>query len=87
MSAKNSQPNFPSYSNPCKENSLNRLFQEQQKITFYSAFLKKTLTGTLLKRLTNSCVVDVSACELLSKRERELVNNKLVISYQVIEIL
>lgn len=87
MPAKSNQPNFPLYSNPCKENSLNRLFKEEQQVKFYSTLFKKTLTGTLLKRLTNSCVIDVSACDMMTKRERELLNHKLIIPYQLIEIV
>lgn len=84
MTSKNTLSHFSSYPKQFQENSLNTTFCEGQKITCFSYALDTSVTGILIKRLTNSCIVDISTCQTIDERERKTLNNKIVVAYQAI---
>ncbi|MBP1046882.1 hypothetical protein I6N96_11440 [Enterococcus sp. BWM-S5] len=65
-----------------QETSVNQQFSEGQAVSFYSELLCLPLQGTLLKKYTNSCLIDISDCSELAITSREKYNSRLVINYK-----
>ncbi|MBL1223649.1 DUF2187 domain-containing protein [Enterococcus sp. BWR-S5] len=67
-----------------QETSVNQRFSEGQTLSFYSELLHSSLQGILLKKYTNSCLIDISGCHELTIASREKYNSRLVINYKMI---
>ncbi|MGC6767316.1 DUF2187 family protein [Enterococcus sp. LJL51] len=67
-----------------QETSINQNYKEGQMITFYSELFNSSIHGILSKKYTNSCLVDISACQELSRENREKYNYKIVVNYKKI---
>ncbi|MDR0921286.1 MAG: YkvS family protein [Lactobacillales bacterium] len=80
----NGRSQVPSYLTLFQETSINCNFFKGQEISFFSEQFQETLTGTVMKRYTNSCLVDISECENVSEQNRTLMNNRIIISYKAI---
>lgn len=67
-----------------QETSVNQQFAEGQTVSFYSELLCSSLVGVLLKKYTNSCLIDISDCNELTISSREKYNSRLVVNYKMI---
>lgn len=65
-----------------EENEVNSQFQNGQILSFYSEFFNSEIQGTVLKKYTNSCLVDISINKALNKRDIEHLNSRMIISYK-----
>lgn len=68
-----------------RENEYNLQFSIGDKIDFHFSEDRFFLSGTIIKKYTNSCLVDISQSFILSEKELEFYNGKVVINYKKIE--
>lgn len=68
-----------------RENEYNLQFSIGDKINFLFNEDHFFLSGTIVKKYTNSCLVDISKTIVLSEKELEFYNGKVVINYKKIE--
>lgn len=68
-----------------RENEYNLQFGIGDKIDFLFNEDRFFLSGTIIKKYTNSCLVDISKAIVLSEKELEFYNGRVVINYKKIE--
>ncbi|WP_086350077.1 hypothetical protein [Candidatus Enterococcus clewellii] len=67
-----------------QETAVNQQFLEGEKVAFYSELLSTSLHGILLKKYTNSCLIDISSSTEITRSNKEKYNSRLVINYKMI---
>lgn len=67
-----------------QETPANQQFVEGQAVSFYSELLNASLQGVLLKKYTNSCLIDISSSTEIPVTSIEKYNSRLVINYKKI---
>lgn len=65
-----------------EENDINNQFEDGQILFFYSDFFNSEIQGTVLKKYTNSCLVDISMNDSINKRDLEHLNSRMIIAYK-----
>lgn len=68
-----------------RENEYNRQFIVGDKIDFLFSNDTVYLSGAIIKKYTNSCLVDISQDLALSREDVDLYNGKVVVNYKKIE--
>lgn len=68
-----------------RENEYNRQFIVGDKIDFLFSNDTVYLSGAIIKKYTNSCLVDIRQDLALSREDIDLYNGKVVVNYKKIE--
>ncbi|WP_242550885.1 DUF2187 domain-containing protein [Enterococcus hulanensis] len=82
---KNSRQAIPSSIMEVRENTYNMQFIVGDAVDFLFNEGKNALSGTVLKKYTNSCLVDISQDSRLTKDEIDQYNQKVVVNYKKIK--
>ncbi|GCF94369.1 hypothetical protein NRIC_22600 [Enterococcus florum] len=75
----------PAFLMEVKENSYNTQFLVGDQITFAFAEASRQLKGTVMKKYTHSCLVDISQDSTLSETEITAYNGKVIVNYKWIQ--
>ncbi|MGM0214442.1 DUF2187 family protein [Enterococcus sp. AZ109] len=65
-------------------NQYNQQFSVGDQVAFSIQEDTVQLAGTVLKKYTNSCLIDISQTTALNKREQEIYNGRVVVNYKKI---
>ncbi|MBO1304701.1 DUF2187 family protein [Enterococcus sp. 669A] len=65
-------------------NQYNQQFSVGDQVTFSIQDNARQLAGTVLKKYTNSCLIDITQTNALNKREQEIYNGRVVVNYRKI---
>lgn len=76
---------IPNFLLEMRENEYNLKFIVGDEIDFLFQEDSLTLSGTIIKKYTNSCLVDISQALDLSMEERDAYNGKVVVNYKKIK--
>lgn len=64
-----------------QETELNKKYSIGMRINVTSELIQGVITGTLLKKYTNSCLIDFSDATQISQQERTKYNHRLIVRY------
>ncbi|HCM88317.1 MULTISPECIES: hypothetical protein [Vagococcus] len=67
-----------------KENNYNIMYDTNETISFSYPNDPRIFTGTILKKYTHSCLIDITSNPDLSYYEKQTYKGKIVISYKSI---
>ncbi|MGX7023462.1 DUF2187 domain-containing protein [Vagococcus hydrophili] len=65
-----------------KENNYNIQYENGARITFGYPDDSRVFSGTILKKYTHSCLIDITSNQHLSYQEKQMYKDRIVISYK-----
>ncbi len=74
----------PTFLCEVQTNQYNQQFSIGDQVAFSIQDNALQLAGTVLKKYTNSCLIDISQTTALNKREQEIYNGRVVVNYKKI---
>lgn len=78
----NSMNRKPAFLLEVNPNEYNRQFFVGDRVTFQFHEATKHIAGVLVKKYTNSCLVDISQDDSLTEQELDAYNRKVVVNYK-----